>query len=426
MGEPNQRLCAARRAMVSPVSPGVVLSRSELAEMVNAAVFRHTGRVAALDGHYVAKLERGVIGWPGVEYRRALRDVLSVATDADLGFHRPRRGADTAPPLLGATLRAGNETERERLARVLAGEDRVDWAVVGHLADMLATQRWIERWIGSARALPATLAQIDLAEHLTRQAGSGLRPALIALVAEYHLLAGWMSDESGDHRAALDHHDRAIHAGHEIDDPTIVASGFGFKSHLAWGVGDAAGVIDLARAGQRDCRRLSPGVRGALAQMQARGHALHSDHAVVDRLINKTERLTDQAHEHPENEPGWVYFQTPDRVGFQRAIAYTELGRHRDAGELLTTAQATLLTADRRDHGRCTARLAVARAHCGDLPAALTAGWQALAIALDTGSATTIADLQRLYQILEDRHTDPAILDEFATAPTQITPPEPT
>ncbi|HEY2765668.1 MAG TPA: hypothetical protein VGJ13_16910, partial [Pseudonocardiaceae bacterium] len=400
MAEVNQRLRAARQAMSSPASPAFVLSRSELAELAGAAIYRHTGRVAALDGHYVAKLERGAIRWPGSDYRRALREVLGAAADSELGFRPPRRGAATAPPRTSTVL-AGNETERERLADVLAGRCRVDKTIVTHLAEVATAQRHIEETIGSSRVLPATLAEIELVEHLIRQACGEVWSSLVALLAEHHQLAGWMSEDSGDSHAALRHIDRGMQAAQEIDGANLVASMFGLRSHLAWGSGDAVGVVDMAQAGQRDSHRLSPAVLGCLAQMQARGHALHSQGAVADQLIDTTEGLTDQAHTHPEDEPWWMYFQTPERVLFQRGVAYVDLGRHQEAGDLLEKAQATLPASYRRDHGRWAARLALSRANDGDPAGALTAGLQALSIALDTGSAYTIADLRRMRRILD-------------------------
>lgn len=425
MVEANQRLRAARQAMPSAASPGFALSRSELAELVNAAIYRRTGRVVALDGHYVAKLERGVIRWPGDDYRCALREVLGATTDSELGFRRPRRGADTAPLLLPSTLLPANETERERLARVLTGPYRVDRAVVTHLTEVLAAQWHIEDTIGSSRVMPVIAAEIELVEHLTRQARGAVHATLVALVAEYHQFAGRMCDNSGDQRAALYHYGRAMQAGLEIDDATMVASVFGLKSHLAWGVRDAAGTVELAEAGQRDSPRLSPAVLGMIAQMQARGHALRSEGACADRLIDTTERLTDRAHEHPEDEPWWAYPQTPERALFQRGVAYLELDRHREAADLFGKARAVLPGSYRRDHGRWTANLALARAHEGDVAGAVTAGWQALAIVLDTGSVHTIADLRRMRRILDRQQADPAILDEFDGALRQITGPAP-
>lgn len=422
MAEANQRLRVARRGAPSPANTALTLSRSELAELVNAAVYRHTGRLAGLDGHYVAKLERGVIRWPGADYRRALREVLGAATDSDLGFHRPRTCADTGT-LLPSTLLLANETERERLAGVLAGPYRVDNPTVRHLTEVLAAQRRIEDMIGSPGLLAAVLAEIELVEKLTRQACPELRPALVALVAEYRQFAGWVSDDCGDHRAALHHYERAMEAAKEVNDANLVASIFGLRSHLAWRLRDPADVIELARAGLRDSRRLSPAVLGAIAQMQARGHAMHSDSAIADRLIDTTEQLTNQAYEHPEDEPPWAYRQTPEQALFQRSVAYDELGRYREAGVLADKALTALPQSRRRDHGRWAASLAVARTHDGDVPGALIAGWQALVILLDTGSANTTADLRRMRRVLDHQLADQALLDEFDRVLQLITGP---
>ena len=47
------------------------LSRQELAELVNAGIFEHTGRVLELDANYIGKLEQGRIRWPQDPQRRA-------------------------------------------------------------------------------------------------------------------------------------------------------------------------------------------------------------------------------------------------------------------------------------------------------------------------------------------------------------------
>jgi hypothetical protein len=70
------------------------MSRQELADLVNAAVFGDTA--SPLDGPYIGKLERGIVRWPQANYRTALRTILNADTDAALGFY-PRRTAPTAP-----------------------------------------------------------------------------------------------------------------------------------------------------------------------------------------------------------------------------------------------------------------------------------------------------------------------------------------
>jgi hypothetical protein len=71
--------------------PGEWLSRQEVAELVNRWIFERHERVVELDGNYIGKLERGLIRWPQALYREALRAVLHVETDGQLGFNRRRR-----------------------------------------------------------------------------------------------------------------------------------------------------------------------------------------------------------------------------------------------------------------------------------------------------------------------------------------------
>lgn len=92
--QPNDQLKAARAVCSSRRRSGEVLSRAELAELVAAEVYRRTGREVPVDAHYIAKLERGAIRWPGRDYREALRHVLDAPSDAALGLVPPAGRAD--------------------------------------------------------------------------------------------------------------------------------------------------------------------------------------------------------------------------------------------------------------------------------------------------------------------------------------------
>jgi hypothetical protein len=94
MSEANGLLRAARERTPSRRAPGEFMSRTELAEAVCTWLWETTQTKYDLDGHYIAKLERGAVRWPGAAYRSGLRRVLDVASDNDLGFTPP--GA-TAP-----------------------------------------------------------------------------------------------------------------------------------------------------------------------------------------------------------------------------------------------------------------------------------------------------------------------------------------
>jgi hypothetical protein len=65
-----------------------------------------------------------------------------------------------------------------------------------------------------------------------------------------------------------------------------------------------------------------------------------------------------------------VYFQDPERLAFQRGVAYAELGRYVDAVPLLATALEGLAEGYERDRARYAAQLALALAGTGDADAA--------------------------------------------------------
>ncbi|WP_238164256.1 hypothetical protein [Kribbella pittospori] len=99
MPDPNELLRTARERTPSRRAPGEQMSRAELAEAVCGWLWETTETKYELDGHYIAKLERGAVRWPGAAYRAGLRYVLNVVDDADLGFVAPGglTGADPEP-----------------------------------------------------------------------------------------------------------------------------------------------------------------------------------------------------------------------------------------------------------------------------------------------------------------------------------------
>ncbi|MCP2262677.1 hypothetical protein LX15_006419 [Streptoalloteichus tenebrarius] len=88
MREPNEEFARARESITSPTT-GHALSRQELADQVNRWIYEHRNRVVDLDETYIGKLERGAIRWPQEDYRAAVRAILKVRTDRELGFHLP-------------------------------------------------------------------------------------------------------------------------------------------------------------------------------------------------------------------------------------------------------------------------------------------------------------------------------------------------
>jgi hypothetical protein len=75
--------------MPSRRTPGEQMSRTELAAAVCDWLWATSETKYELDGHYIAKLERGAVRWPGAAYRAGLRAVLNAPHDRSLGFVPP-------------------------------------------------------------------------------------------------------------------------------------------------------------------------------------------------------------------------------------------------------------------------------------------------------------------------------------------------
>jgi len=348
--------------------------------------------------------------------------MIAVLQEQLAGIRRLDRQPGALPPAVAAVTLAGNGDPAadvdafDRLAAVVAQPRRVDAAVIENLAAVLARQRALEDVVGAGPVLPAVLSEVALIESLARDVRGPVRARLVGLASEYRQFAGWMGEDTGQPAAALAHYDRAADAAAEVGDANMATSVWSLKSHLAWSQGDAARAVGLAVAGQREPERVSPSVLALITQQQARGHALDGAAETTDRLMDRTEELTATATEHPEDEPAWVYFHSPERVQFQRGVAYVELGRHAEAVELFDAARTRLPLGYRRDHGRYAANLAVAAALDGQVDRAVAAGREALAVAVETGSAHTLADLRRMRRALDRWADDPAVAEFDAAA----------
>lgn len=94
----NNRLRRLREQTRSEEGLARSMSRNELADAVNAWVQARRGRECDLDANYIGKLERGNIRWPQKDYRDALREILSVDINEELGFQPPQRQVLPAVP----------------------------------------------------------------------------------------------------------------------------------------------------------------------------------------------------------------------------------------------------------------------------------------------------------------------------------------
>jgi transcriptional regulator with XRE-family HTH domain len=388
---------------------GVVRRRAALAGVRKAVGYTQEGLAAALhvDRSTVIRWEAGdhaplpylrprLAGLLGLS-REQLRELV----DHDSGS-RPRAdgriGTDEARVVVPV-----DPDEFERFSAALANPRRTDAAVVEHLAGVLAEQRRAEDAVGGRWLLGPVLAQIQVIDGIVRQARSPVRAAVLEVKAHYEEFAGWMRQDATDSAGALRHYDVAMEVAQEIGDANMIVSILSLKSHLAWADNDAARAIGLAVAGQCELRHVSDAVLALIAQQEARGHALDGDAEATERALDRSAALAYAAADHPEDAPPWVYFQGPERLAFQRGVAYVELGRYADAAPLLSTALERLPDCYERDRARYAAELALALAGAGEADKALVVAFRAAELAAATGSALAIRELRRVRATMRER-----------------------
>lgn len=375
MGERNARLRTARERLPSPRLPGGHMSRADLADAVNAWLWEHTGRRFELDDHLVGKWERGVVRHPIEPYRAALRAVLGVVMDEELGFvhttpspaprgvHRPTSGTWTLADIVDD---AASVTELDLINRRSA----LRLAAVGGTALLGPLAGWAEPLphAGMQNPVPGTrplavrsgalsTSEVEGLEHLVRtfrswrSAGAGLgRTAVVgqladvaerlrsapsgpltdrAFVAGADLakIAGSMAFDAGAHHAAQQHYVTAARMAKAGNNNSFGAVALAALARLSFDLeapDDGLQIVHLAQRGTRSTA--TPRLRALLATREAWAHAQLGDvrrfrHAAGDA---EEEHTTATA----SGEPPWLHgFDDAELVGTIGA-RYRDLARH--------------------------------------------------------------------------------------------------
>ncbi|WP_460962711.1 hypothetical protein [Parasphingorhabdus pacifica] len=323
------------------------MSRQELADAVNAWLHHHTNRAGALDAHYVARLERGAVRWPGREYRAGFRAILGVGTDSALGFLPPNRARSALrdAPGNGPSITPVPEGhvephEDERLSAVRGFPRRTDAAALDSLARVLAGIRKLEDETSAADVLPSVLAQRALVDRMVADARGRIRQQAVGLSSEIAQYLGWLYVPSRLWEVALRHFDRAVALALEADDPLRLATALSFQADVAMRTGDLRTAQALAEAAGRDTR-VNIGLRTYLVFQRAEIVAKRGDRSEAARLLIEADRMVEALP--PARElPRSGYWYTPGFFLGQRALVLRELGDVQAAKDSATASMAEM------------------------------------------------------------------------------------
>ncbi|KOX06682.1 hypothetical protein ADK66_22145 [Micromonospora sp. NRRL B-16802] len=282
---PNTLLCDARRRQASPRRPGQSLSRSELADAVNAALDRlYPGRVLTahyVDSRWIGKLERGEHRWPSEERRAALRHVLGATSDGQLDLYSPRR-TDVTTTADHGTGQPMPGSWDETLYQL-----RAQWH--------LLVQN--DKLFGPQYALIGVTAQLNLLDRLLNDVPSLFRPSLVRLAAQYAESAAWLNHSLNDVPAAQLWTRKALALADQIADPAMTAWAT-YRSSQHWLIaGKPRRAVEEAEAAMLQDKKVPSPVRAALRVQHAHALATVGEHREAMQLL-------DNAH-------GWAADRTP-------------------------------------------------------------------------------------------------------------------
>lgn len=326
---------------------------------------------------YLSELERGV-----KPPTRAVAEALDVAL-----------GADGLLVRLAAREMSGRVPDG-RVERQVMGLLRPDSAVVGQVAQVLASYRLLEDSAGARAVLAPMLAHASTVTALREAAGGQVHDGLLAVEAQVAQFLGWLNQDQGSRSEAERWYSLALGQAHEVGDDGLVASVLSMRSNTAWGHGDLGQAV---RLGEAACRpAATPGVLALSHQQVARAYGAVGRRAEALAALDRAEVLMAQAQRSPDAEPPWVYFSGPARLEIQRALVLRESGDYRAAIEAFEAAIGALPSEYQRDRGTYLARLAVTLSLAGERDGAVEVAGQARVLAEATGSARTLAELERI------------------------------
>jgi hypothetical protein len=308
--EPNSKLRALRESRPSPMFPSEVMSRAELAEAVNAELWRTTGRRYALDAHAIARYERGAVRWPNARYRSALRAVLD-ATDEQLGFRPTPRGSVTQARSLGATVHHELGDLEVRIA-VPAQVGRPELEQVRHATNVLARS---ENLYGGGVTCHAAVSQLrSTAELLSVPASKEVRGAIAEAVGNMAGVVAFTAFDIGDHKAAKTCSQFALQCAHESGSWSLRSNILAEMSRTAAYAGRFDDALSLVELAQVRSDRLTATAQAMTAMLRARVLAHLRRHEEAADEIARADAW--MARSDPAVDPPWLcYYDSAEHQG---------------------------------------------------------------------------------------------------------------
>ncbi len=270
--------------------------------------------------------------------------------------------------------------------------------------------------------LPAAIAQTHVLRGLALKAPPGIRDEFLVLGARFAEYAGWMAQEAGNSQAALWWTAKAVDMAAAGNDHDLAVYSLVRRALVTLYRDDAAQTIELARQAQvrKDVPRR---IRGLAAQREAQGHALAGDYDACMRLLDEARELLAGDSDRPD--PSVLgSMNLTDPVSMATGWCLYELGRPKEAAEILDAQVALIRPQALRSQARYGARQALAHASAGHVEHACDLTGRLLTISDVVASATITTDLRRLARVLSRWHANPSVRELYPALTAALRSPE--
>jgi tetratricopeptide (TPR) repeat protein len=405
--DPNSRLRALRESRPSPSFPTEPMSRAELAEVVNAELWSSTGRRYALDAHTIARYERGAVRWPSAAYRSAMRKILGVATDQELGFRPSPRGASAL------AARPADDSPYDLADLEVNGQIpiRVGWPEVEQIRWATSSIAASDNLYGGGLTCAAAVSQLRWTSGLLAvPANKRIRTELAEAIGNMAGVVAFAAFDVGDQKAARRCFRFALQCAEEAGSWSLRSNTLSDMARTAAHAGQLDEALSLIELAQVRSDRVTSTARAMMSMLRGRllarlGQRLEAaeELAASDAWMERSE---------PAIDPPWLcYYDRAEHQGSTgRALAV--LARGGDPEPAARRLRAAVESAGEqypRSRTFSRLRLATLLMREGDAAEAAATGRRAAREALEFRSHRMGVELRELARASQSRQSPEAL-----------------
>jgi transcriptional regulator with XRE-family HTH domain len=290
-------------------------------------------------------------------------------------------------------------------AMTRSAKPAIDSGTLAVLRASFDQQRALGTMASPSLVIAGVVAHLHTLRTLALDNPEPMRAELVLLAARVAEYAGWMSQEAGREADALRWTDRAVVYAADHD-PHLASFAWFRHAEVALYRHDPARTIELARRAQLN-PDAGPRILGLAARCEAQGHAMAGDAGGYQEALDRATELLAACQQTaaPVLGPASV----PDDLALVRGWALHDLGRPREAAELLDRQLPAIPVTARRARARFGVRRALAHALTSEVDQACLAAREVLADVALVDSATIRVDLRELNRTLNRWHTHHAV-----------------